>query len=172
MVMRILCFGEASNVKKGGELMGVGIVLLDDDVGVVRYRVEISITNAIDSALVVFDAEMSKLMCMWVELIVCRCWRPLELPPFIQKKCGEAYSFQLKLTKFNFSTKHHAFLMAISVHWQKLWQITSHVIREMRGKDFPGDEMPGAKCLSCNCTDGGRSSGTDQRNKSDGNPSD
>ncbi|KAG2312571.1 hypothetical protein Bca52824_024128 [Brassica carinata] len=30
MVMRILCFGEASNVKKGGELMGVGIVLLDE----------------------------------------------------------------------------------------------------------------------------------------------
>lgn len=32
--------------------------------------------------------------------------------------------------------------------------------------------MPGAKCLSSNCTDGGRSSGNDQSKKSDGTPSD
>ncbi|XP_013614737.1 PREDICTED: uncharacterized protein LOC106320944 isoform X1 [Brassica oleracea var. oleracea] len=30
VVARLLCFGEARNVKKGGDLMGVDIVLLDD----------------------------------------------------------------------------------------------------------------------------------------------
>ncbi|CDY10834.1 BnaC01g14490D [Brassica napus] len=30
VVARLLCFGEARNVKKGGDLMGVDIVLLDE----------------------------------------------------------------------------------------------------------------------------------------------
>ncbi|KAF8096726.1 hypothetical protein N665_0303s0049 [Sinapis alba] len=88
-------------------------------VGVLRYRVEMSIADDTDEGLFVgFDGEMTKLHNMRAyeagHLMAGPGENPeaAQPPPFLADMVGNTYSFQVSVRRFNFTSNHQTFTIA------------------------------------------------------------
>ncbi|KAH0922509.1 hypothetical protein HID58_022527, partial [Brassica napus] len=80
------------------------VVSLFDD----KYRVEMAVSDASDSALfVAFDAEMNKL----INGTSMEDAHDIAFPQCLRDILGRALTFQQKLSRFNFSSKHQSFTL-------------------------------------------------------------
>ncbi|CAN6868680.1 unnamed protein product [Brassica oleracea] len=84
-------------------------------VGVLRYRVEMSLADdTAEGLLVRFDGEMTKLHNMRAyeagHLIAGEGVNPEDQPPsFIAAVLGKTYSFQVRVSRYNFTASHQTF---------------------------------------------------------------
>ncbi|CDY69089.1 BnaUnng03110D, partial [Brassica napus] len=108
-------------------------------VGVLRYQVELSVSDQTDETFfVAFDVEMTKLtniqaaeadhilhyiilflLCLFFLKILCvgvKAHVDNELPEFIADIVGKTFIFQLKLVEFNFTHKHQTFTISPLLH--------------------------------------------------------
>ncbi|CAF2080885.1 unnamed protein product [Brassica napus] len=79
------------------------------------YRVEMAVSDASDSALfVAFDAEMNKLINLFVIVqhgTSMEDAHNIAFPQCLRDILGRALTFQQKLSRFNFSSKHQSFTL-------------------------------------------------------------
>ncbi|KAH0896767.1 LOW QUALITY PROTEIN: hypothetical protein HID58_046335, partial [Brassica napus] len=80
-----------------------------------QYRVEMAVSDASDSALfVAFDAEMNKLINLFVIVqhgTSMEDAHNIAFPQCLRDILGRALTFQQKLSRFNFSSKHQSFTL-------------------------------------------------------------
>ncbi|CAL9239144.1 unnamed protein product [Arabidopsis halleri] len=88
--------------------------------GVVRYRVELAVHDGQDGAtFVVFDSEMTKLTNKTAATLILEADNgglEDEIPNCIQEIIGKKFLFQIRVTPFNFTSKHRTFTVSKITH--------------------------------------------------------
>ncbi|CAH2035718.1 unnamed protein product [Thlaspi arvense] len=115
-------------------------------VGVIRYRVELSISDGTDKAVfVAFDTDMTRLTNTRAADVSIAVQGGIqnELPQVIKGIVGTTFTFQLKLTEYNFTSKHQSFTIS------RIFETPDCLpTPTFDGDDMPGDNMPGIICGS------------------------
>ncbi|CAN6860661.1 unnamed protein product [Brassica oleracea] len=123
-------------------------------VGVLRYRVEMSLADdTAEGLLVRFDGEMTKLHNMRAyeagHQIAGEGVNPEDQPPsFIAAVVGMTYSFQVRVSRYNFTASHQTF-----TNENDRMHVPDFIAHD--GDDHDGDDMPGAISVVSK-VDGGR----------------
>ncbi|KAH0863213.1 hypothetical protein HID58_080424 [Brassica napus] len=117
------------NVKRGGELVWVDMLMVDVNVTHIyiydvyfklRYRVEMAIADdTAEGTFVWFDGVMTKLHNLRaseaVQMLAEDGVNPDDsrIPPFIADMEGKSYTFQVRVTAYNFTSNHKTFTITL-----------------------------------------------------------
>ncbi|CAH2065592.1 unnamed protein product, partial [Thlaspi arvense] len=118
-------------------------------VEVIRYRVELSVSDCTDKAVfVALDTDMTKqtnTRAAYVGIAV-RGGIQKELSRVIKDIVGKNFTFQLKLYEYNFTSKDKPFTISRIFETHECLRTPTFVSPD--GDDMPGDNMPGIICES------------------------
>ncbi|KAH0886857.1 LOW QUALITY PROTEIN: hypothetical protein HID58_062953 [Brassica napus] len=130
--------GEARNVKRGGKLVWVDI-----------YRVEMAIADdTAEGTFVWFDGVMTKLHNLRaseaVQMLAEDGVNPEDsrIPPFIADMEGKSYTFQVRVTAYNFTSNHKTLIFSIV---DELGRVRDDDVDDNGGNEDDDDNMPNGK---------------------------
>ncbi|CDY17766.1 BnaC08g21740D [Brassica napus] len=137
--------GEARNVKRGGELVWVDMLMVDVNVTHIYiyiyiyismiYRVEMAIAD--DTAERTFQSEA-------VQMLAEDGVNPDDsrIPSFIADMEGKSYTFQLRVTAYNFTSNHKTLIFSIV---DELGRVRDDDVDDNGGNEDDDDNMPNGK---------------------------
>ncbi|CAF1867461.1 unnamed protein product [Brassica napus] len=153
--------GEARNVKRGGKLVWVDMLMVDVNVSdphiyiyiyiyfKLCYRVEMAIADdTAEGTFVWFDGVMTKLHNLRaseaVQMLAEDGVNPEDsrIPPFIADMEGKSYTFQVRVTAYNFTSNHKTLIFSIV---DELGRVRDDDVDDNGGNEDDDDNMPNGK---------------------------
>ncbi|EFH38632.1 hypothetical protein ARALYDRAFT_920829 [Arabidopsis lyrata subsp. lyrata] len=112
----VSCTGCNRKLDKVGNALRCSKCVSSSVTGVVKYRVELAVHDGHDEAtFVVFDNEMTKLTTKTAATLILENGNGGtrdDIPSCIEDLTGKQFLFQIKVTPFNFSSKHRTFTVS------------------------------------------------------------